>query len=73
MSTSGAAQVTARLVSDIGGPMRALAVTRVPGREDVFQVEVPLSALATGGYAVDFQARTATAAVGERLPFRITP
>jgi VWFA-related protein len=69
----GVPQVTVRLLSDIGGPMRALEATLLPGREGVYQVDVPLSPYASGAYAVEFQARTTEGSVSERLPFRIVP
>ena len=72
--TTGAAPVvSARLVSDLGGAMRELAVSPVPSRSEQYQVDVPLAALANGAYTVEWTAHTPDGEAKDSLPFRVAP
>lgn len=64
---------SARLVSDLGGSLRTLDVSRIDGHDDVLQLDVPLAALAAGGYAIEVTARENGHETSERLQFRVTP
>ena len=65
--------VTARLLSRFSRPMGDLVVTRSGTLEDVAQVDVPLAALAAGGYAIEFNARNPLGSALDRLEFIVTP
>lgn len=67
------ATVSARLVSAFGAPLRALDVRAVADDSQLQQVSVPLSSLASAGYAVEFTARAAGASAVARLDFTVTP
>ncbi|HUR32690.1 MAG TPA: hypothetical protein VM032_02790, partial [Vicinamibacterales bacterium] len=65
--------ISAVLQSRFGSALRALAVEPVPGAKGFFQVDLRLAPLASGGYAVEFLARSATRSVIERVEFTVTP
>jgi VWFA-related protein len=65
--------VTARLQSRFGGALRDLPTTTAPDAPRVFQVDLPLAALASGGYAVEFSARGAGGSAVDRVEFTVTP
>jgi VWFA-related protein len=73
ISRDGEPTVTVRLQSRFGAAMRDLPVTRVGTMKDAVQVELPLAALASGGYMIEFAAHSATSAVTDRLEFVVTP
>ena len=73
VSRAGAPRVAVRLLSRFGRPMGDLVVTRPETLEDVAQVDVPLAALAAGGYALEFSARNRLGSALERLEFIVTP
>ena len=70
--TDGEPELSARLLSTVGGVMRTLAIepTAIP---DIHQVDVPLAGLAVGEYSVQFSAGTAGRVVSETVTFRVTP
>ncbi len=72
-SISGSPTVTARLVSTIGGTMRALAVAALPSRPSEYQTDVPLAGLAAGTYSVEITATTTDGEARESVTFRVTP
>jgi hypothetical protein len=72
-TVAAAPTVTARLLNGAGGAMRELAVSPVPTRPTAYQVDVPLAALATGTYTIEWTARTAGGEATDSLPFRVTP
>jgi VWFA-related protein len=71
-ATDGSPVVSARLVSKLGSAMRDLSVASgpVPG---VYQIDLPLAGLASGGYTVEFVARSPTGEAKDSLAFRVTP
>lgn len=72
--TNGATPaVSARLVSGFGTAMRSLDVTPTPSREGVYQIDLPLSGLAAGSYAIEVFAATSEGEARDRLSFRVTP
>lgn len=68
----GEPELSARLLSTVGGVMRSLAIesTAIAG---IHQVDVPLAGLAVGEYSVQFSATAAGRVVSEMVTFRVTP
>jgi VWFA-related protein len=64
--------VSARLLSAIGGAMRELTVSPATA-PDVYQMDVPLSGLATGEYSIELVAASGDATAKELVAFRVTP
>jgi VWFA-related protein len=68
---AGEPQVSARLLSAIGGEMRVLDVRQPwPG---ICQVDVPLAGLAAGEYSVELSAASGGSSARESVTFRVTP
>jgi VWFA-related protein len=65
--------VTVRLQSRFGSPLRDLHVSSSTVRPGAVQVDLPLAPLASGGYLLEFAARSARGSVTERLEFVVTP
>ena len=70
--TDGEPELSARLLSTVGGVMRTLAIEPT-AIADIHQVDVPLAGLAVGEYSVQFSAATAGRVVSETVTFRVTP
>jgi VWFA-related protein len=71
-AADGSPVVSAQLVSKLGSAMRDLTV--VPGPvPSLYQVDLPLAGLASGGYTVEFVARSPTGEAKDSLAFRVTP
>jgi hypothetical protein len=70
--TDGEPDLSARLLSTVGGVMRTLAIEPT-AIADIHQVDVPLAGLAVGEYSVQFSAGTAGRVVSETVTFRVTP
>jgi VWFA-related protein len=68
----GSDAVSARLVSRLGKVMRELAVGPGP-RPDLYQIDLPLAALAIGEYRVELVAASSAGRAVERLAFRVVP
>lgn len=66
-------ELTARLHSRFGSPVRDLSATVLAGSSRIVQVELPLASLASGAYAVVFTARDSQGAVVESVDFIVTP
>jgi hypothetical protein len=64
--------VSARLVSKLGSAMRDLSVARGPA-PNLFQIDLPLAGLASGGYTVEFVASSPAGEAKDNLAFRVTP
>jgi len=74
VSTGGAAPVvTARLQSRFGAALRELPVSNAPSSTTVFQVDLPLAAFASGGYMLEFSARSSLGSAIDRIEFTVTP
>lgn len=73
VSRGGEPTVTVRLQSRFGAAMRELPVTPVGRMKDVVQVDLPLAALASGGYMLEFAARSDLGSATDRLEFTVTP
>jgi VWFA-related protein len=71
-SSDGEPELSARLLSTVGGVMRTLAI-ETTAIADVHQVDVPLAGLAVGEYSVQFSATAGGRAVTEAVTFRVTP
>jgi VWFA-related protein len=71
-AADGSPVVSARLVSKFGSAMRDLSVVPgpVPG---LYQIDLPLAGLASGGYTVEFVARSPSGEAKDSLAFRVTP
>ena len=67
------ADVTVRLQSRFGSVLRALRVSPSRTRPGDVQVDVPLAPLASGGYLLEFSARSPEGTATERLEFVVTP
>jgi VWFA-related protein len=74
VSSGGSAPaVTARLQSRFGAALRELPVINAPSSTNVFQVDLPLAAFASGGYTLEFSARSSLGSAIERIEFTVTP
>ena len=74
VSSGGAVPVvTARLLSRFGAPLRDLPVSNAPSSTNVFQVDLPLAAFASGGYMLEFSGRNSDASAIDRIEFTVTP
>jgi VWFA-related protein len=71
-ATDGSPVVSARLVSKLGSAMRDLSVARGPA-PNLFQIDLPLAGLASGGYTVEFVASSPAGEAKDNLAFRVTP
>jgi hypothetical protein len=71
-ATAGSPVVSARLVSKLGSAMRDLAVAPGPA-PGLYQVDLPLAGLASGGYTVEFIATSPSGEAKDGLAFRVTP
>jgi hypothetical protein len=71
-AADAAPRVSARLLSGIGGAMRAVAVHAASGSA-VHQMDLPLAGLPAGEYSVEITASAAGAEIKELLTFRVTP
>ena len=65
--------VTARLQSRFGAALRELPVSSAPSSTTVFQVDLPLAAFASGGYMLEFSARSSLGSAIDRIEFTVTP
>jgi VWFA-related protein len=70
---AGTPIVSGRLVSDFGSVLRELVATPMDARPGVYQLDVPLVALASGGYAIELKAAGSDGEATERVAFRIVP
>jgi VWFA-related protein len=70
--TDGEPELSARLLSTVGGVMRALTIEST-AIADIHQVDVPLAGLAVGEYSVQFSATAGGRIVSEVVTFRVTP
>jgi VWFA-related protein len=69
---SGASvQVTAKVLNELGHPMRTISATAGPLRDGVTQFALPLSWLVPGAYQIELLGSNANGAVRERLAFRV--
>jgi VWFA-related protein len=68
----GEPELSARLLSTVGGVMRTLAIEST-AIADIHQVDVPLAGLAVGEYSVQFSASAAGRVVSEMVTFRVIP
>lgn len=73
VSRDGEPVVTARLQSGFGAVLRVLTVAMRDGADDVAQVDVPLAALASGPYALEFTASSPLGTALDRVEFIVTP
>jgi hypothetical protein len=74
VSSGGSAPVvTARLQSRFGAALRELTVSNAPSSTTVFQVDLPLAAFASGGYMLEFSARSSQGSAIDRIEFTVTP
>jgi hypothetical protein len=64
---------TAQLVSALGSTLRELHPAPLASREGVYEMALPLSALASGEYAIEIRATVGGHQLEDRLPFRVTP
>jgi len=64
--------VSARLVSKPGSAMRDLSVAPGPA-PGLYQIDLPLAGLASGGYSVEFVASSRAGEAKDSLAFRVTP
>jgi VWFA-related protein len=71
-ATAGSPVVSARLVSKLGSAMRDLAVAPGPA-PGLYQIDLPLAGLASGGYTVEFIATSPAGEAKDSLAFRVTP
>lgn len=70
---SGASvQVTAKVLNELGQPMRAIDATAGALREGMTQFALPLSWLVPGAYQIELLGSNANGVVKERLAFRVT-
>lgn len=70
--TDGEPELSARLLSTVGGVMRALTIEST-AIADIHQVDVPLAGLAVGEYSVQFSASAGGRVISEVVTFRVTP
>jgi hypothetical protein len=70
--TDGEPELSARLLSTVGGVMRTLPIEST-AIADIHQVDVPLAGLAVGEYSVQFSATAGGRVVSEIVTFRVTP
>jgi VWFA-related protein len=63
--------ISARLVTRFGSALRDLTVS--PGADHVYEIDLPLASLATGEYAVEFNASAAGKTARETVSIRVTP
>ena len=70
--TDGEPELSARLLSTVGGVMRTLPIEST-AIADIHQVDVPLAGLAVGEYSVQFSATAGGRVVSELVTFRVTP
>jgi VWFA-related protein len=71
-AADGSPVVSARLVSKPGSAMRDLTVAPGPA-PGVYQIDLPLAGLASGGYSVEFVASSPAGEAKDSLAFRVTP
>jgi VWFA-related protein len=71
-AADGPLELTARLLSTVGGPMRTLTIEQT-AIADMHQVDVPLAGLAVGEYSVQFSATVGGRVVSEAVTFRVAP
>jgi VWFA-related protein len=71
-ATAGSPVVSARLVSKLGSAMRDLSVAPGPA-PGLYQIDLPLAGLASGGYAIEFVATSPAGEAKDSLAFRVTP
>jgi hypothetical protein len=71
-AAGGQPQMSARLLSGLGGAMRDLAVAPTSSA-DLYQIDLPLAGLAAGEYAVEIVAAGDGATAGETVAFKVTP
>jgi VWFA-related protein len=69
--SGGQPTVTGRLVSRFGSALRDLPAAR--GADNVYEIELPLSSLATGEYAVEVNASADGKTARESVTIRVTP
>jgi VWFA-related protein len=67
------ATVTAQLESRFGSTLRDLRPMPAPDSPNVYQVDLPLASLASGGYALEFSARSTAGSARDRVEFVVTP
>ena len=64
--------VTAALANKIGGTMRALTATPIPGTW-LYEIDLPLASLAAGEYTIQIAATGATGNARDAVAFRVVP
>jgi VWFA-related protein len=64
--------VSASLQNGLGQAMRTLPALRLPDG-DLYEIDLPLAALAAGDYAVQITARSGAREAGDVVRFRVTP
>jgi VWFA-related protein len=70
---SGASvQVTAKVLNELGQPMRTIDATAGTPRDGITQFALPLAWLVPGAYQIELLGSNANGAVRERLAFRVT-
>jgi hypothetical protein len=70
---SGASvQVTAKVLNELGQPMRTIDATVGTLRDGMTQFALPLAWLVPGAYQIELLGSNANGAVRERLAFRVT-
>jgi len=73
MSPDAQPTVGVRLQSRVGGPLRDLEISPAPGSQNLWQVDLPLASLASGGYMLEFTARNSLGSAIDRVEFAVTP
>jgi VWFA-related protein len=63
----------AQLVSALGSTLRDLRPAPLSTREGVYEIALPLAALASGEYAIEIRASVGGHRLEDRFPFRVTP
>ncbi|MEO8076133.1 MAG: hypothetical protein ABI818_07380, partial [Acidobacteriota bacterium] len=71
-SSGTAVQVTAKVLNQMGQPMRSIDATPAAPREGVTEFALPLSWLVPGSYLLEVSGMNANGAVKERVAFRVT-
>jgi VWFA-related protein len=71
--TGAEPQVSARLLTRMGQPMRDLPVAAGSSREAEHAIDLPLANLASGDYILEVEARGPAGDVKDRVGFRVTP
>jgi hypothetical protein len=66
-------QVSARLLTRLGQPMRDLPVASAASGDDAHAIDLPLASLASGDYIIEVEARGPAGDVKDRVGFRVTP